>query len=187
MIIFKVKRKNNVWYFLFQRAAFSYKQEKLQDHRWSSPTMPEQQNLPLLPTAITAMISLPNLWALLHTPPTPKSPKSKEHPKLLCSLTAALHGAIYKPTLKSPPTPPSFPFLSFTHKMLPQIPLIHSLYFLTVSKDMDTEGDIIRHERTWGSNWPKQFGNHHWDIVHIPGVFSTGADPNPKIFSALNF
>lgn len=77
--------------------------------------MTKQHDLPLLPPAITATISLPNLWALLHTPPTPKSPESKKHSKLLCSLTAALHcsltaalhGAIYKLTLKSPPTPPS--------------------------------------------------------------------------------
>lgn len=129
MVIFKAKSKNNDWYFVIQQAALSYKQEKLQEHRWSSPTMPKQHDLPLLPSATTATISLPNLWALLHTPPTPKSPESKEHPKLICSLTAALHAAIYNLTLKRPPTPPSFFFLSFTHKMLPQIPLIHSLCF----------------------------------------------------------
>lgn len=143
--------------------------------------MTKQHDLPLLPPAITAIISLPNLWALLHTPPTPKSPESKKHSKLLCSLTAALHGAIYKLTLKSPPTPPSSSSVLLTKC---------SLKFLWstayVSKDMDTEGYITRPERDWGSHWPKQFGSHHWDIVHIPVVFSRGADPNPKIFSALH-
>lgn len=133
-MICKAKSKNNVWHFVIQQEAFPYKKEKLQECRWSSPTTPKQRDLPLLPPAITDTISHPK-YVSSPTPPS-KFPESKEHPKLLCSLTAALHGAIYKLTPKSPPTPPIFLFLSF-NQTLPQIPLIHSLCFSTSPKDMD--------------------------------------------------